>query len=38
MNMNFIPLLADVQLLTVVAGVGAILFVFFVFVIIWARC
>jgi len=34
--MNLIPMLADVQLLTVVTGVGAILFVFFVFVIIWA--
>jgi flotillin len=34
--MNLIPMLADVQLFTVVAGVGAILFVFFVFVIIWA--
>src|SRR5271154_3843557 len=34
--MNLIPLLAEVQLLTVVTGVGAILFVFFIFVLIWA--
>jgi uncharacterized membrane protein YqiK len=34
--MNVIPLLAEVPTLTIVVGVGAILFVFFIFVIIWA--
>src|SRR5476651_2083822 len=34
--MNVIPILAEVPTLNIVIGVGAILFVFFVFVIIWA--
>jgi flotillin len=34
--MNVIPILAEVPTLNIIIGVGAILFVFFVFVIIWA--
>ncbi len=34
--MNINPMLAEVPLMTIVLGVGSLLFVFFVFVIIWA--
>jgi flotillin len=34
--MNVIPMFAEVPTLNIIIGVGAILFVFFVFVIIWA--
>src|SRR5271154_6588405 len=34
--MNITPLLADASLMNIVIGVGSILFVFFIFVIIWA--
>jgi flotillin len=34
--MNITPMLAEVPTMTIILGVGAILFVFFIFIIIWA--